>query len=73
MKREKRHGTVEQVDDCTWQFTADVYDAAEMIPWLRTFIGRIDRLECSNAFVLRRFREDLAAMQRMYGGDTDAV
>ena len=73
MKREKRHGTVEQVDDCTWQFTADVYDAAEMIPWLRTFIGRIDRLECSNAFVLRRFREDLAAMQCMYGGDTDAV
>ena len=69
LKREKRHGTVEQVDEETWQFTADVYDATEMIPWLRTFIGRIVKLECSNEHVTRRFREDLEKMRCLYGGE----
>ena len=73
LKREKRHGTVEQVDDSTWKFTADVYDAGEMMPWVRTFIGRIDHLECSNKLFLERFRDDFAAMQRIYGGDSNAV
>ena len=69
LDREKRHGTVEQIDDETWKFTADVYDASEMIPWLRTFIGRIVKLECSNENVTRLFREDLEKMRRMYGGE----
>ena len=69
LNREKRHGTVEQVDDETWKFSADVYDASEMVPWLRTFIGRIVRLECSDASITRLFREDLEKMRRMYGGD----
>ena len=70
LNREKRHGSVEQVDDETWKFTADVYDASEMMPWLRTFIGRIVKLECSSAAVTRLFREDLEQMRRMYGGDS---
>ena len=69
LKREKRHGFVEQVDDETWKFTADVYDASEMMPWLRTFIGRIVKLECSNASITRLFRDDLEKMCRMYGGE----
>ena len=69
LNREKRHGTVEQVDDETWKFTADVYDASEMMPWLRTFIGRIVKLECSNASITRLFRDDLEKMRRMYGGE----
>ena len=73
LKREKRHGIVEQVDESTWRFTADVYDAGEMMPWVRTFIGRIDRLECSSKAFIDRFRDDLAAMQRMYGGEGHAV
>ncbi len=73
LEREKRHGSVRQIDDRTWEFTADVYDAAEMLPWLRTFIGRIVDFECSDGFVARRFREDLDAMRRMYGGDDHAV
>lgn len=67
--REKRCGQVEQLDESTWRFTADVYDALEMLPWVRTFIGRIQRLECSNPAVTARFREDLKAMEAMYGED----
>ena len=69
LKREKRHGVVEQLNDETWKFTADVYDASEMMPWLRTFIGRIVKLECSNENVTRLFREDLEKMRCLYGGE----
>ena len=74
LDREKRHGSIRQIDEETWEFTADVYDASEMLPWLRTFIGRIVEFECSNAFVTQRFREDIDAMRQLYrGGDDGAV
>ena len=69
LMREKRHGIVEQIDSETWKFTADVYDASEMIPWLRTFTGRIVKLECSDSSITRLFRDDLDTMRRMYGGE----
>lgn len=73
LTREKRHGTVEVLDAHTVRFTADVYDAAELLPWLRTFIGRIERLRCTNQHVMDRFYGDLAAMAKLYGGESDAV
>ena len=73
LEREKRNGRVQQIDENTYLFSADVYDAAEMLPWLRTFIGRIIKLECSNQSVVDTFYADLDAMIRMYGGDDDAV
>ena len=44
-----------------------------MMPWLRTFIGRIVDLQCSSQFVLKTFFEDLEQMNAIYGGDADAV
>lgn len=73
LEREKRCGRVEAVDECTYRYVADVYDAAEMLPWIRTFTGRIIRFECSSEFTTRRFHEDLEAMRALYGGETDAV
>ena len=73
LEREKRHGTVKQLDSHTYQFTADVYDAVEMLPWIRTFIGRIVHLQCSNSQVTARFQQDLAEMLLLYGGNPHAV
>ena len=73
LEREKRHGTVEIIGEDLCRFTADVYDASEMLPWLRTFIGRIVELKCSNSYVTRTFEADLKRMQKMYGGDGDVV
>ena len=67
LQREKRCGQVEMLDKNTCRFTADVYDALEMLPWIRTFLGRIHTLRCSNPVVEARFREDLQAMAQMYG------
>lgn len=73
LEREKRHGAVEIIDEYTCRFTVDVYDASEMLPWLRTFIGRIVDLKCSSQFVVDTFYEDLKCMNAMYGGDDNAV
>lgn len=73
LEREKRCGQVKIVDAHTCIFSADVYDATEMLPWIRTFIGRIETLECSNPYVTEAFYTDLEAMRAMYGGDGDAV
>ena len=73
LQREKRHGSVEILDAHTCKFTADVYDASEMLPWIRTFIGRIVDLKCSSQFVVEMFYEDLMRMDALYGGGGNAV
>jgi len=71
--REKRCGTIEKCSEHTYKYTAEVYDATEMMLWLRTFIGRIVSLKCSNTSVFERFRADIRAMAELYGGNGDAV
>ena len=74
LDREKRGGTVESLGEGLYRFRADVYDAVEMLPWLRTFIGRVITLECSNKYVRETFLSDLRAMESMYlGGKSDAI
>ena len=73
LNREKRCGTVEQAGEHSWRFSAEVYDATEMLPWIRTFIGRIETFECSNPQVTTAFNNDLDAMLEMYRGDKHAV
>ncbi len=68
LMREKRRGTVTQLDAHTWLFAADVYDPGEMLPWIRTFTGRILSLECSDPEIEERFYGDLDALYAMYGG-----
>ncbi len=69
LEREKRCGTVEMLDEHNYRFSADVFDANEMIPWIRTFICRITRLECSNKDVESTFKNDLYEMYLLYGMD----
>ena len=71
--REKRCGMVTQIDESTWRFDAEVYDALEMLPWLRTFTGRMLSLTSSNPEVTKRFHEDVGAMLQIYGDNCDAI
>ena len=73
LEREKRNGTVTRLDDHTYLYTVDTYDAYELMPWLRTFIGRIKKLECTDSRVTTQFYADLEEMQKLYGGDEHAV
>ena len=66
LEREKRCGQVMQLADGRYQFTADVQNATEMLPWLRTFIGRIESFTCSNKELEKSFWQDIEAMYTMY-------
>lgn len=73
LQREKRGGRVERLDEHRWRYTAEVYDAMEMLPWIRSFIGRIVALKCDDPRVTERFHSDMMALSQMYGGDGDAL
>ena len=67
LEREKRCGEVTKLSEGRYQFTVDVRDAGELLPWLRTFIGRIESFSCSNKKIEERFWRDMEAVYAMYG------
>ncbi len=67
LEREKRCGTVERLDAHTSRYSAEVFDSAELIPWVRTFIGRLVDVRFSNEELQARFLADLDEMARAYG------
>jgi len=67
LEREKRCGHVEKLDEQSSRFWADVYDARELIPWIRTFIGRITSISLPGGDLQKQFLNDIDEMYRMYG------
>ncbi len=68
IKREGRHGVLKWVDKNTFEYTIDVADTLEMVPWLRTFIGRIIDIEGTETSVIAQFKRDIKTMMSMYEG-----
>lgn len=74
LKNEGRGGTVTKIARNTYQYEVEVFDCNEMLPWIRTFIGRILSLECTAKSVERRFYQDLNTMYHLYReGETDGT
>ncbi|MDR2940193.1 MAG: WYL domain-containing protein [Clostridiales bacterium] len=68
--KERRSGSIEKIGTNTFVYTNICFDASEMAPWIKTFIGRVIYLECTNPFVKNRFSGDLAEMYKMYFDDS---
>ena len=66
IKREGRHGVVTKIDENLFEYSIDVADTLEMVPWLRTFIGRIIKLEGSENHVISQFKRDIYTMESLY-------
>lgn len=75
LEREKRCGRVEKLDEQHYRYSADVFDTTEMLPWIRTFICRITRMNFSNRTAENQLKADITEMCRMYGigGDGDGI
>ena len=76
LEREKRCGTVEHFENHTSRFSADVFDASELVPWIRTFICRIRDISFSDKELEAEFKNDIKEMYALYGlegGEKDAV
>lgn len=73
LHREKRCGKVSVVDEQKgiYKFEADVYDAHELFPWIRTFVCRIVDLEISDKEIEKQFWNSIYEMNKLYttGGD----
>lgn len=67
LEREKRCGRVEHMGGNASRFSADVYDACEMVPWIRTFLCRITDIRFSNKRLERQFLDDIKEMYALYG------
>lgn len=73
IEREGRMGKLTQISDTVYQYTIDIYDSLEILPWVRTFIGRIIELKCDNSLVVQTFYQDLELMLNLNGVDQDVV
>ncbi|WP_371364843.1 hypothetical protein SRRS_53850 [Sporomusa rhizae] len=66
LKREGKHGIIEKLADNTFAYRIEVTDTQEMVPWLRTFIGRIISINGSNKQVIKQFLDDIERMTHLY-------
>lgn len=66
LSREGRDGTVTIINQSVVQYETRAFDCNEMLPWVRTFTGRILSLTCTDKSVEQRFRVDLQTMYHMY-------
>lgn len=73
MYRECRSGRVEELEGGLMRFTAELCDLTEILPWVRTFIGRITAFDCENESITQRFMNDLAQLGDIYGSPADAA
>lgn len=67
LEREKRCGRVERLTAGSSRFSAEVYDASELIPWVRTFLCRIVEFHCSSRQLEAQFWQDVREMEQLYG------
>ncbi len=77
LEREGKQGTVTRLEDNVFRYEKVVFDAKEMFPWLRTFIGRIvdvrfvtlnEKFEeiRENTSLRQQFLEDIEALSKFY-------
>lgn len=71
LKREGRGGTITQIAENTYTYEVEVFDGNEMLPWIRTFTGRILSLESNNTYLTRTFYGDTKKMINLYCNDTE--
>lgn len=66
LRREGRGGEILRLGTNAFLYSRTVFDSNEMLPWIKTFIGRIESFEGTNPAVVRRFYSDMRRMRDMY-------
>ncbi|MBQ8036617.1 MAG: WYL domain-containing protein, partial [Proteobacteria bacterium] len=66
LKNECRCGAVEQLSDTSARFSADICDARELFPWMRTFVGYISDVSFSDATLQELFIAQINELSDKY-------
>lgn len=66
LEREGRNGRITRVAENIYTYEAEVFDGNEMIPWIKTFTGRILYFDSNNSYLKRKFYQDIQRLAAMY-------
>lgn len=66
LEREGKGGTITRIAPNTYTYEKEVFDTNEMLPWIRTFTGRILDIKCSSDRLKTLFYEDMQKMYEIY-------
>ncbi|MCQ2358884.1 MAG: WYL domain-containing protein [Phascolarctobacterium sp.] len=66
LKMEGRKGTVERLGDNHFKYTTSTFDAGEMLPWIKSFTGRVISVSSQNPKIKEVFETDIERMYEMY-------
>jgi len=66
LEREGRNGSISKINENIFCYYGKFFDVSELSPWIKTFTGRIIKLESNNKHVLERFYGDIKNMKKMY-------
>ena len=64
--REGQDGNITKIKKNTFIYEKEVFDGNEMMPWIKTFIGRIISFDSNNLYIKKKFYYDLQQMINMY-------
>ena len=70
IEKEGRGGKLERIEKNVFEFSKEVFDANEAMPWIKTFIGRIISFE-STKLLEEKLKKDIRSMAKMYGVEGD--
>lgn len=66
LEREKRGGKLQRIEKNIYSYEIELYNAHEILPWIKTFIGRILKLKSSNQSMEKRFYKDMEEIKALY-------
>lgn len=66
LEREGRNGIITHIGENTYTYEKEVFDGNEMMPWIKTFTGRILSFESNNRYLKQKFYKDMQLMAAMY-------
>lgn len=66
IRQEGKNGTLTRLGKDTFLYEKDVFDANEILPWIRTFTGRILSIECTSQKIKSLFQSDMQKMYELY-------
>jgi hypothetical protein len=69
LAREGHGGTITRLEQNVFMYAIELFDTNEMMAWVKSFTGRIISLEGSNKEAIKYFYNDMARMQKLYGGE----
>lgn len=64
--REGRSGEVQKISKNLFLYSGAFFDTNEILPWIKTFIGRIVDVQGTNQFIINKLYRDMDNMYYMY-------